>query len=83
MTISVDDVRRLLASDVSDAVLVLIEGHTEVVPAEQLEADRYRGALQVISRSDLIARSHGAPMSDAQLTEEAAKLDSVVSELGA
>lgn len=83
MTISADDVRRLLASDVADAVLVLIEGHTDVVPAEQLDTDEYRGALRVISRSDLADRAHGAQLSEEQMAEEAAKLDSAVSELGA
>lgn len=83
MTISADDVRRLLASDVDDAVLVLIEGHTDVVPAEQLESDEYRGALRVISRSDLIGRARGAQLSEEQMAEEAAKLDSAISELGA
>ncbi|WP_066900467.1 hypothetical protein [Mycolicibacterium houstonense] len=83
MTISADDVRRLLASDVADAVLVLVQGHTEVVSAEQLESDEYRGAMRVAARSDLIEQSRGAQLSEEQLAEEAAKLDSAVSNLGA
>lgn len=84
MTISADDVRRLIqASELPGAVLVLIQGHTEVLSAEQLDSDEYRGALQVIARSDLIGRTQGAQMSEEQMTEEAAKLDSAISELGA
>ncbi len=83
MTISADDVRRLLVSDMAGAVLVLIQGHTDVVPAEQLDSDEYRGALRVISRSDLIGRTHGAQLSEDQMVEEAAKLDSAISNLGA
>ncbi|WP_029106210.1 hypothetical protein [Mycobacterium sp. URHD0025] len=83
MTISADDIRRLLASDMADAVLVLIQGHTDVVPAGQRDSDDYRGALRVISRSDLIGRTHGAQLSEDQMAEEAAKLDSAISNLGA
>ncbi|CDP86249.1 MULTISPECIES: hypothetical protein [Mycolicibacterium] len=83
MTISADDVRRLLASDVADAVLVLIQGHTEVVPAGELESDDYRGALRVASRSDLIKQAGGVQLSEKQMAEEAAKLDSEISNLGA
>ncbi|MGB3326644.1 hypothetical protein [Mycolicibacterium fortuitum] len=83
MTISADDVRRLLASDVDDAVLVLVQGHTDVIAAAQLDSDDYRGALRVASRSDLVSRAHGAQMSEEQMAEEAAKLDSAVSNLGA
>ncbi|CRZ16825.1 hypothetical protein [Mycolicibacterium neworleansense] len=83
MTISADDLRRLLATDISDAVLVLVQGHTDVVSATQLESDDYRGALRVISRADLISRAHGAQMSEDQMAEEAAKLDSTVANLGA
>ncbi|MBU9762549.1 hypothetical protein FR943_01610 [Mycobacterium sp. TNTM28] len=83
MTISTDDVRRLLVSDAADAVLILVQGHTDVVPAQQLDSDEYRGALQVVSRSDLIEHTHGAQLSEQQMAEEAAKLDSEISELGA
>ncbi|OBG89477.1 hypothetical protein A5733_21805 [Mycobacterium sp. NS-7484] len=83
MTISADDVRRLLASDVADPVLVLIQGHTDVVPAGRLDTDDYRGALRVISKSDLIGQTDGAQLSEQQMAEEAAKLDSEISNLGA
>ena len=81
MTISSDDVRRLLQSDESDSVLVLVEGRTEVVGAGQLASDRYRGALEVISRDDLAKRLGDTP-SEHDVAEQAALLDSAVSEMG-
>ena len=81
MTISTDDVRRLLAADTADAVLVLVEGRTEVIGAGQLASEQYRGALEVISRDDLAKRVGDAP-SEHDLAEQAALLDSAVSELG-
>lgn len=83
MTISADDVRRLLASDEADPVLVLIQGHTDVVPAGRLDTDEYRGALRVVSKSDLIGQTDGVQLSEQQMAEEAAKLDSEISNLGA
>ena len=56
MTISTDDVRALLAADEADAVLVLVEGRTEVIGAGQLASEPYRGALEVITREDLAKR---------------------------
>jgi hypothetical protein len=81
MTISTDDVRRLFRSDEADSVLVLVEGRTEVIGAGQLDSDEYRGALEVISRDDLVSRIGDDP-SDHELAEQAALLDSAVNELG-
>ena len=54
--ITVDDVRRLLDSDDSHAVLVVIEGRVDVVGEADLGTEAYRGALQVIARDELSAR---------------------------
>jgi delta 1-pyrroline-5-carboxylate dehydrogenase len=81
MTISTDDVRRLLQTDVPDSVLVLLEGRTEVVGASQLASEQYRGALEVVSRDDLVKRLGDAP-SEHDLAEQAALLDTAISELG-
>ena len=81
MTISTDDVRRLLAAEAADAVLVLVEGRTEVIPVSRLASDDYRGALEVISREELVKRLGDAP-SEHDLAEQAALLDMAVSELG-
>jgi hypothetical protein len=81
MTISIDDVRRLLQSDEPDSVLVLVEGRTEVIGAGRLASEQYRGALEVISRDDLMKRLGDAP-SEHDVAEQAALLDTAVSELG-
>lgn len=79
--ITSDDVRRLLDGD-SDAVLVLIEGRIDVVGPSALDTDDYRGALQVITRAELIEQAGGEALSDRELAEQAAALDTAVSELG-
>jgi NADH dehydrogenase len=80
MAISADDVRTLLSAD-GDAVLVFVEGRADVVTRDQLGSDRYRGALEVISRDELTARV-GAEPSDDEAAKQAAILDAEVSELG-
>ncbi|KWX67516.1 NAD(P)/FAD-dependent oxidoreductase [Mycobacterium sp. NAZ190054] len=83
MTISPDDVRRLLDSDDETATLVLIEGRAEVIGGGQKDTDAYRGALEVISRPDLLERTGGeGRLTDDQLTAQAASLDTAVNELG-
>jgi hypothetical protein len=79
--ISVDDVRRLLAADEKDAILVVIEGRTEVIGAGRLASAEYRGALEVVARDDLVQRLGESP-SDHEISEQAAQLDTAVSELG-
>ncbi|MGE2688487.1 hypothetical protein [Mycolicibacterium pulveris] len=81
MTISTDDVRGLLQTDADNAILVLVEGRTEVIGAGQLASEKYRGALEVVSREDLVARI-GTEPSERELTEQATILDAAVSELG-
>jgi hypothetical protein len=81
MTISSDDVRRLLDSELKDAILVLVEGRTEVIGAGQLASEQYRGALEVTTRDDLIQRL-GANPSEHDIAEQAAALDTAVSDLG-
>ena len=79
--ITADDVRRLLASD-SDSVLVLVEGRTEVVDPAALDTDDYRGALQVITRGELVEQAGTEQLSDRELVEQAALLETAVAELG-
>lgn len=79
--ISADDVRRLLSADQKDATLVLIEGRAEVIGAGRVASDEYRGALEVIARDDLVQRIGDSP-SDHQIEEQAAQLDTAVSEMG-
>jgi hypothetical protein len=79
--ISTDDVRRLLQAEGKDAVLVVIEGRAEVISGGQLESEQYRGALEVVTRDDLVGRV-GAQPSDRELEEQASTLDAEVSQLG-
>lgn len=81
MMISPDDVRRLLAAD-ADALLVLVEGRAEVIPAGALDSDDYRGALTVASRNELIDQVGSDTPSDHEIDEQAARLDATISNLG-
>ena len=54
--ITADNVRRLLGGH-PDTVLVLIEGRIEVVDPAALDTDEYRGALQVITRAELVEQA--------------------------
>jgi hypothetical protein len=80
--ISADDVRRLLEHDDPEAVLVLIEGRIEVVSPRQIDSPEYRGALQVVSRDDLLQRIGAQDLSDRVIEEQAAILQTTVAELG-
>lgn len=81
MNINADHVRRLLDTD-GEATIVLIEGRAEVVTEGELRSDRYQGALEVISRDELIKRTGGTTLSDRELEEQAAALNTAVDELG-
>lgn len=79
--ISAEDVRALLRSEEKEPVLVVVEGRVEVIGAGQLASADYRGALEVVSRDDLVQRIGETP-SDREIDEQAAQLDTGVSELG-
>lgn len=81
MTVSADDVRQLLGAE-GEAVLVLIEGRAEVVTAGQLSSPQYQGALEIISRDELVKRVGGPDVDDRDLAEQAAALNTAVDELG-
>ena len=79
--IAAGDVSALLGAG-PDAVLVVVGGRASVVQPAQLDDDAFRGALQVITRAELVGQLGGDLLSDRALTEQAAILDSAVSELG-
>ena len=79
--VNADDVRRLLAAG-ADAVLVLVEGRVDVVAPAQLDTEPYRGALQIITRDELVRGAGSEQLSEREIKEQAAELDSAVSELG-
>ncbi|MCW2652501.1 MAG: hypothetical protein JWR32_3477 [Mycobacterium sp.] len=68
MTISADDVRGLLGAG-TDAVLDLVEGRTVIASPADLESPQYRGALQIVSRDELVGRVGGAELSERELVE--------------
>ena len=80
--ISADDVRHLLHDENADAVLVVIEGRATVIAQSETDSPQYRGALQVITRDDLLQRIGAADLSDRVFEEQAAILDTTVAELG-
>ncbi|WP_031509994.1 hypothetical protein [Streptomyces megasporus] len=82
-TITAEHVRELLRSSDPDPRLVLLEGRARVVPAAETGTDRWRGAVEVVSRDDLAGRLGPDEPSERDLETLAARLEAVVSELGA
>jgi hypothetical protein len=82
MIVTADDVRRLLAADEPDATLVLIEGRVAVVNAVEMDSDAYRGALELVSRDELLSRIGRRELSERELEEQAESLDVAVRDLG-
>ena len=80
--ITADDLQRLLAAEQKNATMVLVEGRIDVIGAGQLASPDYRGALEVVSREDLVKRLGEAP-SDHDVAEQAGVLDAAISDLGA
>ncbi|TDQ55322.1 hypothetical protein [Actinorugispora endophytica] len=75
--IRAEHVEELLRGAVPEPVLVVRRGAAEVVPKARLGDPEYRGALQVVSRQDLV---------DGEAAEDAAalarNLDATLSKLG-
>ena len=63
-------------------MLVLVDGRTAVVEPAALDTDDYRGALQVITRAELVEQAGSEQLSDRELVEQAALLETAVAELG-
>ncbi|ONI85653.1 hypothetical protein ALI22I_28205 [Saccharothrix sp. ALI-22-I] len=82
MTVKARHLRELLDSDLPDPNLVLIEGRLEVIPVDDLDTDRFRGALLLVSRSELLARGVDEDSSDEDLERQAATISTAVNELG-
>jgi hypothetical protein len=81
MMVTTEHVRELLAAD-TDATLVVIEGRAQVVSAADLESDAVHGALEVITRRELLDRVGDGDLDDSAIAAQAAALDTEVSELG-
>ncbi|PNG21993.1 hypothetical protein [Streptomyces cahuitamycinicus] len=78
-----EHIEALLGSDADDATLIVTVGTVVVVPASALDSERYRGALEIISRHDLVTRLGTSAPSRRDLEETAAGLDTAVTRLGA
>ncbi|OBI07680.1 hypothetical protein [Mycobacterium scrofulaceum] len=83
MSVSAEDVRRLLDRQDEDAVLVAIEGRIDVASAAELESPDYRGALQIATRQEVLDRAGGPQLSEHELAEQAEELDTAFRNLGA
>ncbi len=82
MTVKASDLRELLTSDLPDPNLVLIEGRLEVVQVDDLDTDRFRGAMLLLSRAELLGRGVDENSPDAELERQAATISTAVNELG-
>lgn len=82
MTVKASDLRDLLMSELPDPNLVLIEGRLEVIQVDDLDTDRFRGALLLLSRAELLARGVDETSPDDTLERQAATISTAVNELG-
>ncbi|MEU4444434.1 hypothetical protein AB0K14_11675 [Actinosynnema sp. NPDC050801] len=82
MTVKARDLRELLTSDLPDPNLVLIEGRLEIVQVDDLDTDRFRGAMLLLSRAELLARGVDENSPDQELERQAAAVSTAVDELG-
>jgi hypothetical protein len=80
-TITTDHVRALLQAEDGGALLGLVGGRVELIPADQVDSDEYAGAFEVITRDDLTERV-GSDPTDAELTEQAEALTVAVHQIG-
>jgi putative membrane protein len=81
--ITPEHIHALLTSDADDPRLILAAGAVGVVPASALGTGPYRGALEIISREDLVAQLSTDVPSRQELEPIAARLDTAVTHLGA
>jgi hypothetical protein len=81
--ISRDHVRELLATRDDRPTLVILEGRARVVSADDLGSARYAGAVEVMSGEELTRQVGQGSPSERDLDDLAARLESMVSKLGA
>ncbi|WP_434443443.1 hypothetical protein [Lentzea sp. E54] len=82
MPVPVNDLKLLLESTRPEATLVLVEGRYVVAGRDELADEALRGALPVVSKTDLLQRLGGEPVTDHELAEAAATLSSAVDNRG-
>jgi len=82
MLISPADMRRLMEADDPDAALVIYQGRAAVIPADDLTAGRYPGALSVTTQRTVLDILGRQVTSEQDIEQLAANLDVTASELG-
>ncbi|MDQ2586005.1 hypothetical protein [Saccharothrix yanglingensis] len=82
MTVTAAHLRELLASPLPDSALVLLEGRVEVVQQDDLDTDAYRGALVLVTKTELLDRGVGDESTEAELEQQATAIQTAVTELG-
>ncbi len=82
-TVDVDDVKRLMASDHEDPVLVLLHGQPRVIDAQDQDAEENRGALFVASRRGVLEQAGAPGNAPAELERIATVLSDMADRLGA
>jgi hypothetical protein len=82
MIVGRSDVRQLVESQDPDCSLVLYRGRTSLVTAEDLAAERYPGALQIVTRREALDMLGRDDPSEREINELAASLDTAMSEMG-
>ena len=78
LKVTIDDLRRLLASSLADPVLVLTGGRMEIEPADAKTA----GASDVITRTDLRAQLDEEEATDHEFELIAATLTTAIVQRG-
>ncbi|ROP37942.1 hypothetical protein [Saccharothrix texasensis] len=81
MTVKASDLRELLLSDLPDPTLVLIGGRLEVIKVDDLDADDFRDAVLLLSRTELLARGVDETSPDDVLERQAATICTAVADL--
>ena len=82
MIVGSADVRRLVESRDPDCSLVLYRGQTALVAAGDLAADRYPGALPIVTKREALGMLGRDDPSEREIDELAATLDTAMSEMG-
>lgn len=79
--IRAEHVARLLRTEDGNPVLIVHGGRADVISASDLDDPRYKGAMRLADRSDLVPAQGGEP-TDAEIEALAQRLDTAVSRQG-
>ena len=80
-TITIEHLNALLDASDATSIIGLIEGKVVIIGAAQRDSEKYRGALEVISREQLVERV-GGEAEEAELRALAAELTTATALLG-